>query len=381
MGRINSSTSMNRATAPRWHVAGWSRCVPATTTATTGPRPLRLGFIPLTDAAPLIVAHERGFFARHGLRVALFRQLGWATVRDKILYGELDAAHALAGMLLTTALGVEGPRGDVLTGCVLSLNGNTITLGRALCDAGVRDAATLRAEIRRLRGERRVTFGVVHPGSFHHVQLHAWLRSGGISPADDVRTVVVPPAQMHRNLAAGTIDGCCVGEPWGSLAVRKGTGRIVEWSARQFPDHVEKVLLVHRSFAEREPRAHAALIAALVEAAAWCDEPANRPELVDLLARPAHLDLEPAAIAPALVGPFACGDGETIGADGLLRFHRGDANRPDLDRAGALIRRTADAGLIPADAADDPLLPARLFREDLFDSATNHDNRHETTSV
>ena len=341
------------------------------------PRPLRVGYLPLTDAAPLLMARARNLFARHGLRVELSCEVGWATIRDKILYRELDAAHAPAGMLFATQLGLECPSADVLTALILNLHGDALTLSSALWDAGVRDAATLREEVRRRRGERRLTFGTVFTCSSHHVLLRGWLRAAGVNPDGEVRIVIVPPAQMFRNLAAGTIDGYCVGEPWNSLAVRQGAGRVAAWSAAQAPGHIEKVLMVRADFAEKRPDEHRALVAALAEAGAWCDEPQNRAILVDLLARPENLNLPADILAPALVGPFDCGDGRTVPADDFLVFHRDEANAPTQARGAALLRQLIAAGLVPPSAAAEPGLPGRLFREDLYRHAITQSIPHE----
>ena len=264
---------------------------PTVSSAAAGMRPLRVGFLPLTDAAPLIVAESRGLFTRHGLRVKLSREVGWATIRDKLFHGELDAAHAPAPLLWAAQLGLGGAAFPVCTAFVLNLNGNAITLSAALRAAGVTDAASLRTEALRRRGERRLTFGVVHPYSSHHLLLRAWLQEGRTEQDRDVRIAVVPPAQMFRNLVAGTIDGYCVGEPWNSVAVAAKEGWCPAWSAELSPGHVEKVLMVRESFAEKRAQEHLALVAALAEAAAWCDEPEHRGELASLLAKRAYLDL------------------------------------------------------------------------------------------
>ncbi|HEY9248508.1 MAG TPA: CmpA/NrtA family ABC transporter substrate-binding protein, partial [Rariglobus sp.] len=181
-------------------------------TATPLPRrPLRIGFIALNDAAPIIVAHEHGFFQKHGLHVELSREVGWATIRDKIIYRELDASHALGAMVISTNLGLNCLPCECLTAFVLNTNGNCITLSEGLWQRGVRDAATMRDEIIRARHDRDYVFGVVFAHSSHRIHICDWLRSGGIDPEKDVRVVVVPPPQLFRNLAAGTIDGYCVG--------------------------------------------------------------------------------------------------------------------------------------------------------------------------
>src|SRR5437773_1373784 len=239
----------------------------ATTAANAVPaRVLRVGFLALTDAAPFAVAEELGFFARRGLRVELSREIGWATIREKIIYGELDAAHAPAPMLWSAQLGLGCPACDVLTALVLSVNGNAITLSRALWEAGVRDQVTLRDYARtRVRARTPVTLGVVFPFSSHHLVLRDWLVAAGLDLERDVRIVVVPPAQMFRNLYAGTIDGYCAGEPWNTLAVSEGVGWCPTWSAALQPSHVEKVVMVTRRFAETSPAEHAALLRALAE--------------------------------------------------------------------------------------------------------------------
>jgi len=330
---------------------------------------LRLGFIALTDAAPLIVAREHGYFDRRGLRVELHREVGWATIRDKVLYGELDAAHALAPLLWAAQLGLGCGAADVCTGLVLSLHGNAITLSTQLHAVGVRDVATLREEAIRRRGENKLTFGIVFPHSMHHVLLRQWLRAARIDPDRDVRIAVVPPAQMFRNLAAGTLDGYCSGEPWNTLAVQQGAGWCPARSSSLAPGHVEKVLMVRTAFATRQPDEHAALIAAIAEAAGWCDEPQNRPVLAELLAAPHYLNIPASVIAPALLGRFASDPQTTESVPDFHIFSRGEASVPTAARAAALQAELVADGLVPRSLASSSLA-ARLFREDLFRAAT-----------
>jgi len=345
--------------------------MPATHPAATRlpARPLRIGFLALTDAAPLIVAQERGCFARRGLTVELRREVGWATIRDKVTYGELDAAHAPAPMLWAAQLGLGCAPADVCTGFVFNLHGDAITLSTRLWQAGVRDAATLRTEALRRRGENKLTFGIVFPYSMHHVLLRQWLQAARLDPDRDVRIAVVPPAQMFRNLAAGTLDGYCAGEPWNTLAVQHGEGWCPAWSAALSPGHVEKVLMVRNGFAERHAGEHARLIAALTEAAAWCDEPQHRAELAEILSAPACLDLPAKVIAPALLGQFTCRPGVTESVPDFHVFSKGDANAPTPARAATLQNELVAAGLLPR-AQLYPSLPRRLFREDLYREAT-----------
>lgn len=334
-------------------------------------RPLRVGFLSLTDAAPFVVAQELGLFERHNLRVELRREIGWATIREKIIYGELEAAHAPAPMLWSAQLGLGCPSCEVLTALVLNLNGNAITLSRALWDAGVRDGASLREHARSRRARQPLTFGVVFQYSSHNVMLREWLRSSGLDPDRDVRIVIVPPAQVFRNLNAHTIDGFCAGEPWNTLAVREGAGWCPTWSAAMHPLHVEKVLMVTRRFAETHRQAHGQLVAALIEAATWCDEPQNRERLAELLSGASYLNLPVRVIAPALQGRFDCGNGRIENVPDFHVFHRHDASVPTFERAEIQHRALVAAGLLPAPAVHDHELPRRLFREDLHREIIN----------
>ncbi len=328
-------------------------------------RPLRLGYLALTDCAPLVMAQDLGLFEKYGVDVELTREVGWATIRDKIIYGELDAAHAPAGMLVATHCGISAVQTPCLTGLVLNLHGNAITLSEALWKNGVRDGHTLRAYL--ADSPVRLTFGVVYQHSSHAFLFRNWLRSHRIDPERDVQLVVVPPAQVFANLKAGHLDGYCVGEPWNSLAVMSRVGWVVATSAELEPSHPEKVLMVRREFSERREAEHLAVIAALVEACRFCDEPANRERLIETLA--AFMDAPVRAVAMSLRGTFDYGHGriEKTGAQHI--FHRDNANEPSPDKARWVIANfirsaaLADPQMIP------PSTATECFRSDLFQQA------------
>lgn len=331
---------------------------------------LRLGFIPLTDAAPILVAHTQGLFAKRGLDVELSREVGWATVRDKIIYRELDASHAVAPMAVSNTLGLGCLATPCLTAHVLNAHGNAITLSAALWKRGVRDAATLRDEIRRTRHERLLVLGVVFVHSSQHIILRDWLRGAQIDPDKDVRIVIVPPPQLHRNLAAGTLDGYCVGDPYNSQAVREKTGWIAATSAELAPGHPEKVFLVREDFAAARHEEHLALVAALQEAALLCDDASFRPELVRILSRPEHLNVPARMLAPALIGPLDLGrGGDPVSAENYIRFSVGEASVPAPARAQWIIDAFARHGLLPRGQSTPPDLARRVFRPDLLSQA------------
>ena len=290
---------------------------------------LTLGFVPLADAAPLLVAKERGFFADHELEVTLSREASWASIRDKLAVGVLDAAHLLAPMPLAATLGLGNLKEPIVTAMALNLGGNAITVSAALFDRMAaadpaamgkrpRTAGGLRAVIAadRAAGRPPLTFAVVYPFSAHNYELRAWLAAAGIDPDRDIRLAVVPPPQMVSNLSAGAIDGYCVGEPWNGVAARLGLGRVLITSGELWAGRMEKVLGVRQAWADRYPDTHKALLKALLQAAKWADEPANRDELAEILARPGHVNA-PVELLRKL-----------LRIDGPLLFHRHAANFP-----------------------------------------------------
>ncbi|MEY4386221.1 MAG: Bicarbonate transport ATP-binding protein CmpC [Verrucomicrobiota bacterium] len=335
----------------------------------TNSRKLRIGFVPLTDCAPIVMAHELGFFNRRGLNVALSRELGWATIRDKIIYGELDAAHAVAGLPFAATLGIGSVRCDCVTALVLNLHGNGITLSNELRRLGVTDAAKLRAEIQRSRGERIFTFGIVSPVSSHNFLLRSWLAAAGINPDRDVHIVVVPPPQMVSNLKSGNLDGFCAGEPWNSVAVQSRAGWCAAVSAELDPGHPEKVLMVRREFAEQREADHLVLVAALLDACEFCDNPANHAQLISTLARPEYVGASATALRCGVTGEFDFGTGVTRGVQDFFVFHRNDTNNPSSDKAAWVLQRMRAAGLCPESDSLNFALGRRVFRADLFEQA------------
>ncbi len=329
-------------------------------------RPLRIGFLPLTDAAPLIVAESHGIFARHGVSVELRREVGWATIREKVRLGELDGAHAPAAMLWALELGLGCPPCRVLTAFILNLNGNALTLARSLGEEA-RSSEGLREIVRKRRGAQVLTIGTVYPYSSHNLLIREWLDRSGLAVEKDVRIAVVPPAQMFRNLVAGTIDGYAAGEPWNSIAVNENVGWCPLWSAALRPPQIEKVLLVTQKFAQARTAEHLALVASLAEAAEWCDTPTNRGPLAKLLAEPKYVGLPEHLIAPTLLGRFDAGCGTVESVPDFHIFHAGNSNVPTALKAAGIQAALQHAALIPRQ--NDLGLPQGLFREDIYAEA------------
>lgn len=330
---------------------------------------IKLGFVPLSDCAPLIMAHETGLFRKYDLDVVLSREVGWATVRDKVVYGELDAAHALGPMAFTASMGLGAVPAECLTGLVLSLNGNAITLSNQLWARGVRDARSLNDEIARSRGQNTLTFGVVFPFSSHNFILREWLAAAGIHPDRDVRIVIVPPASMAANLKAGNLDGFCVGEPWNSIAVQTKAGWCVASTSQLAPYHPEKVLLVRRQFAEARSDEHVRMIAALLEACAYCDQSQNHEAIVATLSQPRFLNVPADCLRPGFSGTFDFGFDRNERLPEFVVFSRHDANEPSIDKAAWIINHLIRSGILKNAERLHPSQARNHFRVDLYQQA------------
>lgn len=333
---------------------------------------MRIGFLAASDCAPLVYAYEGGLFEKYGLEVELQRETGWANIRDKVVYGELDAAHAPATLPFLANLGIESDPCACVSGLVLSLQGNAITISRRLWDQGVRDAASLREKIYQNWGKRTFTFAVVFSLSSQEILLRRWLTSAGIVPDVEVRIVALPPAQMFPTLRLGYIDGYCVGEPWTSVAVDAGAGMCVATSAALAPLHPERVLMVRQSFALGRAEEHERMIAALLESCAFCDRPESRPVLGDMLAHAQYVNAPSECIRAGLIRSQGCEDCSPESLQGLTIFHRFNANEPSDDKARWIMERLYELlnqDLFKAKNLGRTPVLKNVFRKDIFDRA------------
>ncbi len=274
---------------------------------------LRIGYMPLTDAALLHVAAARGFAAAQGLELDLVRETSWANVRDKLAIGHFDAAHLLAPAAIASAIGIGHMDVPFVAPLALGLNGNAVTVSLPLYEALRKEAlgdladpritATALARVvakRRATGQDPLTFGHVFPFSTHHYQLRLWLRAGGIAADEDIRLIVVPPPFMIETLRKGQVDGFCVGAPWSSLAVAAGVGVIVHTGVDLVRNCPEKVLAFRADFAETRAEEVHALATAIHDASLWAADAASKPELVSLLAAVADYGVTTDTIAHIL---------------------------------------------------------------------------------
>jgi ABC-type nitrate/sulfonate/bicarbonate transport system substrate-binding protein len=296
-------------------------------------KPLRVGFLPLNDCAPLAVAEEFGLFKKYGISVELKRVASWKELHQQIVYREIEAAHAPAALPFLMNLGITPEQARCVTGLVLSLQGNAIAISQDLWKKGVRDATGLGKQIVRDQGKRIYTFGVDLPFSTEYFLLCQWLRAGGLMPLRTVRIIKVAPEEMFPMLKLGYLDGFCVGEPWTSLAVEAGAGRCVSTSAVLAPLHPEKVLLAREDFAEKRAEEHERLIAALIEACAFCDAEENRAALCEILAQPEYVNAPIDCLRAGLLGPCDPEESGVHSLHGLNIFQAYRTNEPTARRA------------------------------------------------
>jgi len=343
--------------------------------------PLHIGFIPLVDAAALIVAVDKGFTAAEGLDVTLVREVSWSNVRDKLNIGLLDAAHLLAPVAVASSLGLGHVKVPIAAPFTLGINGNAITVSQAL-HAAIMDEvdgdrfdpmATAQALARLVakrakNGAEPLTFAMTFPFSTHNYQLRFWMAAGGVDPDEDVRLVVLPPPYMVDSLANGHVDAFCVGAPWNSIAVDKGVGHILHFASDILARAAEKVLAVRQTWAEKNPEILASLVRALARAAEYVEQPQNRAEVARLLAQPERVGVDADVIRRTLDGRMKISpDGAIRESSRYLLVGREEAARPEPVQAAWLYAQMVRWGQTPF--SPEALKAAMaVFRADLYDA-------------
>jgi nitrate/nitrite transport system substrate-binding protein len=300
--------------------------------ASGGPevRQLTFGFVPLTDCAPIVVAHAQGLFAKHGIESSLGKFTSWTALRDALNDGATHAAQMLFGMPVGAAVGRLGSdQKPLVIPWVLNRNGQAITLGAKHRGKFAADPKALRPLAVECRDKGRpMVFGITLPPGTHAMWLRYWLGAGGIHPDKDVALITVPPPQMVANMKTGRMDGCCVGEPWNVRAISEGLGFTALLTEQIWPDHPEKVLAFTEEFAEANPNSVKAVLKALHEASTWCDDPTNHDALAALLAEPEYLNASAELIRARLGRSVEYGDERQAGDQRGLSFQARNANYP-----------------------------------------------------
>ncbi|MGE4043250.1 MAG: CmpA/NrtA family ABC transporter substrate-binding protein [Acetobacteraceae bacterium] len=335
-----------------------------------------LGYIALTDAAPLIVAKEKGLFAKYGMPdVEVQKQASWGGTRDNLVLGGsgggIDGAHILTPMpyLIHTGRVVQNnqplPMAILLR---LDVNGQGITVSKALQPLGAKlDASPLKAAFAEKRGSNKAA--MTFRGGTHDLWLRYWLAAGGIDPDRDVDTIVVPPPQMVANMKVGTMDACCVGEPWNDQAVHQGVGYSPLVTGEIWKDHPEKSLAMRADWVARHPKAAEALTAAVIEAQIWAEDLGNKEELAKMIGRRAWFNVPPADILPRSRGDIDYGDGRVVKGSPLrMKFWADFASYPFRSHDLWFLTENIRWGVLPPDI-DGKALINEVNREDIWRSA------------
>jgi nitrate/nitrite transport system substrate-binding protein len=377
-------------------------CLLSTLTASALAKPLKLekeqikiGFIKLTDMVPLAVAYEKGYFEDEGLYVTLEPQANWKVVLDRVITGELDASHMLAGQPLGATIGI-GTRADIITAFSMDLNGNAVTVSNAVWqqmqaqipkDSQGKPVRPVKADalkpvVESFRAAGKpFRMGVVFPVSTHNYELRYWLAAGGLHPGfysssdvtgqirADVQISVTPPPQMPATMEAGTINGYCVGEPWNQQAIFKKVGVPVITDYEIWKNNPEKVIGVTRAWAEKYPNTHLAMIKALLRAAAWLDaSAANRKEAAAMISQSQYVGADVRVISSSMTGTFEYVPGEKRAVPDFNVFYRYYATYPFYSDAIWYLTQMRRWGQIPEGKPDSwyQETARKVYRPDIY---------------
>jgi len=266
-------------------------------------RKIKLGFIPLTDCAPLVAAKELGLFAKYGVDVELSKEASWAVIRDKILNGELDGAHCLFSMPLSVYTGIGGKAGsEMKIAMVLNNNGQAITLSKDFCGlVGFKEVNKAATAVKAVQGRKEVTFAMTFPGGTHDIWLRNWLAAAGINQKS-VGIITIPPPQMVANMRVDNMEGFCVGEPWNGVAASQNIGFTHIASQDIWKNHPEKALVVNSNFAANERQDLKNVMKAIIEACRWLDNMSNRKKAASWLTKPNYVNAPLQVIEARLMG-------------------------------------------------------------------------------
>lgn len=289
--------------------------------------PVKLGFIPLTDCSPIVMAKELGLFKKYGVEVIVTKETSWANVRDKILTGELDGAHCLYSMPFSVYTGVGGKAGsEMKIAMMLNVNGQAISLSNDFCGkVGFKQMNKVTPVVAaKLKAEKEVTFAMTFPGGTHDLWLRNWMSLAGLNQKA-VKIITIPPPQMVANMKVGNMDGFCVGEPWGGVAVKQGIGFTQIASQDIWKDHPEKALVVNKEFSAKRREDLKKVMKAILEACIWLDNPANRKKAAGIIGKAPYVNAPADVIEGRLMGDYnlGCNLGTEVYSNNYMLFYKG----------------------------------------------------------
>ena len=291
---------------------------------------VKIGFIPLTDCASVVMASVLGIDKKYGVKIVPSKEASWAGVRDKMVNGDLDFAHVLYGLIYGVHLGTAGPKKDMAVLMTLNNNGQAITLSKKLADKGAVDGPSLAKMM--ATDKREYTFAQTFPTGTHAMWIYYWMAASGINPLKDAKSIVVPPPQMVANMRIGNMDGFCVGEPWGQRAIMDGIGVTAITTQDIWKDHPEKVLGTTSEFVQKNPNTCRAVTAAILEAGRWIDTGLqNKNKMAETIAEKSYVNTSVDAINQRILGRYTNGMGKNWDDPNFMKFYNdGAVNFPYL---------------------------------------------------
>jgi len=328
---------------------------------------VKIGLIPLTDCASVVMAAELGIDKKYGLKILPEKQASWAAVRDKLVNGEIDASHVLYGLIYGVHLGIGGPKKDMAMLMALNNNGQAISLSSKLKEKGVTDGASLKKLID--AEKREYTFAQTFPTGTHAMWLYYWLAANGIHPFNDVKAIVVPPPQMVANMRVGNMDGFCVGEPWGARAIADGIGFTAITTQDIWKDHPEKVLGTTGEFVQKYPNTARAMTAAVLEASKYIDTMSNRKKVSEVIGQKSYVNCEANIIEGRMAGDYDNGIGKKWKDANYMKFYNdGKVNFPYLSDGMWFLTQHKRWGLLKEDV-DYLAVAKQINKIDLYKQA------------
>jgi nitrate/nitrite transport system substrate-binding protein len=331
---------------------------------------VRFGIIALTDNSPIVIAHEKGFFKKYGIKSVVNKGANWAAIRDALSNGDNQATHMLIGMPIASTMGLLGsPKKPMIVPWLMNRNGQSISLKVELKGKVGADPKPLKSIAMDAKAKGTpLTFAMTFPPGTHAMWMRYWLGAGGINPDKDVALIVVPPAQMVTNMKVGKMDGFCVGEPWNARVIADGIGFTALNSQDLWKDHPEKVCAFTAEFADKNPKTVKAVLKGLHEASVWLDNLKNRPEQADIVSRATYINCPKDLILGRMLGDYDFGDGRKKKDPNYMIFSQRNCNYPQPKFATWWLTQFRRWGMVPS-APDYKGIAQQVMRTDIYEEA------------
>ncbi len=331
---------------------------------------LSFGIIALTDNSPIVIAHEKGFFKKYGIRSTVAKQASWAAIRDALTNDDIQATHMLIGMPIASTMGLLGsPKKPMVIPWLINRNGQSISLKAGLKGKVTDDPKALKPFVDEAKAKGNpMIFAMTFPPGTHALWMRYYLGAGGINPDKDIALITIPPPQMVVNMKVGKMDGFCVGEPWNARLVADGIGFTSVNTQDMWKDHPEKVCAFTAEFADKNPKTIKAVLKALHEASVWLDNMENRPEQCEIVSRPTYINCPKDILLGRMLGKYDFGDGRKKEDPNYMIFHQRNCNYPQLKYAVWFLSQYRRWGFVDG-SVDYMGIAKKVMRTDLYEEA------------